>query len=83
MARYRKLPVEIDAIQHNGDPMDVLHWIEDNGWECVLHIYHKEIHIETLEGTMCCAPGWSLIRGVQGEYYPCDPDVFAQTYEAA
>ena len=37
--------------------------------------------VMTLEGEMVARPGWWIIRGVQGEFYPCDPDVFAQTYE--
>jgi len=37
--------------------------------------------VETLEGTMQGNPGDYLIRGVNGEYYPCKPDIFAKTYE--
>jgi hypothetical protein len=37
--------------------------------------------IETLEGTMRAAPGDWIITGVQGERYPCKPDIFAATYE--
>ena len=39
--------------------------------------------IETLEGEMYAAPGDWIIRGVNGEFYPCKPDVFQQTYELA
>jgi len=35
----------------------------------------------TLEGTMNASPGDYVIRGVQGEFYPCKPDVFEATYE--
>lgn len=37
--------------------------------------------IRTLEGTMLVAPGDFVIKGVQGEFYPCKPDIFAATYE--
>jgi len=37
--------------------------------------------IETREGTVVGEPGDILIRGVEGELYPCDPDIFAVTYE--
>ena len=37
--------------------------------------------IATLEGAMHANPGDWIIRGVQGEFYPCKPDVFAATYE--
>lgn len=39
------------------------------------------IAIETLEGTMAAQPGDWIIRGVQGEFYPCKPDIFAATYD--
>ena len=38
--------------------------------------------IHTLEGVMHADPGDWIIRGVQGEFYPCKPDIFEQTYEA-
>jgi hypothetical protein len=40
------------------------------------------IAIATLEGTMTASVGWWVIRGVQGEFYPRKPDIFAATYEA-
>lgn len=36
----------------------------------------------TLEGLMWVTPGDWIIRGVQGEFYPCKPDIFEATYEA-
>jgi hypothetical protein len=39
------------------------------------------IAIETLEGVMVASPGDWIIRGVQGEFYPCKPDIFEATYE--
>lgn len=38
--------------------------------------------INTLEGVMTASPGDYIIRGVNGELYPCKPDIFAKTYEA-
>ena len=37
--------------------------------------------IATLEGEMQAKPGDWIIRGVQGEFYPCKPDIFEQTYQ--
>lgn len=39
------------------------------------------IEIPTLEGVMKALSGDYIIKGVQGEFYPCKPDIFAQTYE--
>jgi hypothetical protein len=41
------------------------------------------IRIETLEGVMQAEPGDWIIKGVNGEFYPCKPDIFAKTYEVA
>ena len=41
------------------------------------------LKINTLEGCMEASPGDWIIRGVQGEFYPCKPDIFEATYEEA
>lgn len=41
----------------------------------------KEIIIHTLEGEMTASPGDFIITGVDGEQYPCKPDIFEKTYE--
>lgn len=43
----------------------------------------KEIDIPTLEGTMHASVGDYIITGVNGEIYPCKPDIFDKTYERA
>lgn len=40
-----------------------------------------EIIIQTLEGPLKASPGDWIITGVQGEQYPCKPDIFEKTYE--
>lgn len=40
-----------------------------------------ELYIETLEGTMHASAGDYIITGVNGELYPCKPDIFQKTYE--
>lgn len=39
------------------------------------------MYIETLEGTMKASVGDYIIKGVNGEFYPCKPDIFEKTYE--
>jgi hypothetical protein len=41
----------------------------------------ETIAVETREGTIVGEPGDYLIRGVDGEIYPCDPAIFDQTYD--
>ena len=46
-------------------------------------VYHSHGWIDTLEGGHIVCPGDFIITGVQGERYPCKPDIFAATYEPA
>lgn len=76
--KYRKKPVIIEAVQwkgHNfGDLTDFMH----DGYG----VDDKKITIQTLEGVMTADIGDWIIKGVKGEFYPCKPDIFEQTYEA-
>lgn len=84
--KFRKKPVVIEAMQFNrtngsvvakwcggrwhsetkpSDPTDVAEWVD----------------IPTLEGVMRASLGDWIVKGVQGEFYPCKSDIFQQTYE--
>jgi len=75
---YRKKPVVIDADIWDPKNPNARALANMHGWRIG---GDGEVYIGTLEGTMQCLPGDWLIRGVQGEYYPCKPDIFALTYE--
>ncbi len=79
--KYRKKPVVVEAMKFTDDNKNqVFHWItcsttaDFNGGKPI-------IRIQTLEGVMTAELGDYIIKGVQGEFYPCKPDVFEQTYE--
>lgn len=44
-------------------------------------IIPEHMEIDTLEGTIYASPGDVIIRGVTGEFYPCKPDIFRDTYD--
>jgi hypothetical protein len=46
-------------------------------------IWHSHGWIDTLEGGHTVCPGDWILTGVQGEHYPCKPDIFEATYESA
>ena len=78
MNKYRKLPVVIEAVVWDGsvDKMEsflTIDWGIANA--------KGELVILTLEGTMYASIGDYIIKGVQGEFYPCKPDIFKATYE--
>ncbi len=82
--KYRKLPVVIDAIEYQREEniMAVQDFFGDgNGRELLYDDAKNEYFIRTLEGDMYLTKGDFIIRGVNGEHYPCKPDIFAKTYE--
>lgn len=80
-SKFRKKPVEIHAIEYPGtNDQEVADWC--GGRLVGLGQGFWKIEIPTLEGVITASPGDWIIRGVQGEFYPCKPDIFAATYEA-
>jgi hypothetical protein len=105
MARYRKRPVVIEAVQlkwenwseicdfagvgprEEGKPHGC--YVTEDGQATDLYpgprpdspVSRIGLQIPTLEGVMLAVEGDWIIRGVQGELYPCKPDIFDQTYE--
>lgn len=88
MQKFRKKPVVIEAVQLDGNTVEIAKWLQEHGAKFLVwtHPYDSgqdEVKILTLEGTMIAEPGDWIIRGVKGEFYPCKPDIFAATYEPA
>lgn len=79
--RYRKKPVEIEAVQvdaYNYDELgEIIRWCHGHPEGHRLYV----MSVNTAEGTMYAAHDDWIIRGVEGEFYPCKPSVFAATYE--
>lgn len=91
MLKYRKKPVEIEAVQYNNLNREEIE-------KFVGKKIHQELEtetaylagkgtpqfsliIETLEGNHKAMPNDYIIKGVRGEFYPCKPDIFELTYE--
>jgi hypothetical protein len=91
MQRFRKKPVVIEAIRF--DVIDgrnngayCAHWCggryESTAKPSDPDDVSHTIVIPTLEGLMTANNGDWIIKGVQGEFYPCKPDIFEATYES-
>jgi hypothetical protein len=81
--RFRKKPVEIEAMPFDGTEAsanEILSWI---GTGASYRRGSNALFISTLEGEMTASEGDWIIKGVQGEFYPCKPSIFAATYEPA
>ena len=78
--KYRKKPVIIEALEYGSETSkaDVELFCEGN---VIMGDDPNDLWIKTLEGNMKVSMGDYIIRGIQGEYYPCKPDIFKETYE--
>lgn len=76
--KFRKKPIVIEAVQWLGNNFEELKEFMDCEWERNDDI----LIIATLEGNHQANIGDWVIKGIKGEFYPCKPDIFEQTYEA-
>lgn len=83
--KYRKKPIVVEAVRWTGANRKEIEAF------CGVGVMFGTIYepdpvsaacIPTLEGKMYTRPGDYIIKGANGEYYPCNPEVFAKTYEA-
>lgn len=75
--KYRKKPIVISAIQWKGNNRSEI--IDFVGNSAVFD--RTGLYIITLAGEMFASIGDYIIRGVDGEFYPCKSDIFRKTYE--
>lgn len=86
MPKFKKKPVVIEAVQFSGKRTpDLEKLFHPRKFPLLLDDREVEggmvLLIPTLEGVMKAKPGDWIIRGVNGEFYPCKPDIFEKTYE--
>ena len=86
MTKYRKLPVEIEALQFRYSNAGIRELREF--CSCIGAVTKArcpeaigEAEVVTLEGIMKAKEGDYIIKGIQGEFYPCKPEIFEATYE--
>lgn len=88
--RYRKKPVEVEAIQWVDNTEEIInfcgkdliaHDVFDTAWKVGMAPVCERLIIHTLEGDMIASRYDYIIKGVNGEFYPCKPDIFEKTYE--
>lgn len=76
--KYRKKPIVVEAIRYNKDFIGKAQNFCD---KMRYNPHNNEYYIETLEGTMLISEGDYIIKGVNGEFYPCKADIFEKIYE--
>lgn len=80
MAKYRKKPVVIEAVQFTGKDESV-DWLLPQLISREIGRSASKLYIKTLEGVMEANIGDYIIKGINGEFYPCKPGIFEKTYE--
>ncbi len=80
MEKFRTKPVVIEAIQFHNTKDGLAEVLAFVGYD-VVEIGGGIPVIRTLEGSMKVSDEDWIIKGVAGEFYPCKPDIFTQTYE--
>ena len=79
--KFRKKPVVIDAVQWTGgNYVSIENFLGSPRKGSFTN--NTSLVIHTIDGDVRAWPGDWIIRGVQGEFYPCKKDIFEQTYEA-
>lgn len=87
--KYRKKPVVIEAFLYDGEftgrdsNPGVPGWAMNALTTGTIWFKGGDLFISTMEGVHHASVGDYIIKGVAGEIYPCKPDIFAKTYEAA
>ena len=79
--QFRKKPVVVDAVYWDGTHCAYEEICSMSNGQCGIELAARDLFIHTLEGKMAATLGDWIIRGVQGEVYPCKPDIFEATYE--
>ncbi|MEA9983663.1 hypothetical protein [Subtercola sp. RTI3] len=88
VVKYRRMRITLQAMQFDGtleNAITVLEFVNggDKQGAATFTLGDGEplLFIATLEGVMAARPGWWIIRGVAGEFYPCEGSIFDQSYE--
>ena len=87
--KYVKKPIPIEAVEWNGlNTNEILDFSKDAFFEYYTGAYDAgagpvvaTLYIKTLEGNMKARVGDYIIKGVRGEFYPCEKTIFEETYD--
>lgn len=81
MPKFRKRPVMIEAkLYEEANHDELISWCDGYGITSIPS-GEKTIIVPTLEGKMTAKIGDWIIKGIKGEFYPCDPEIFFLTYD--
>lgn len=76
-----KKPVTIECVKWDGENIEEIKAFVGSAYIGGENDIDKRLVISTLEGDMLASVGDYIIKGVKGEFYPCKPDIFENTYD--
>ena len=79
--KYVKKPLIIEAIRYDGTTISEDEVKNFTGGIAIRIAGTRILEIPTLEGIMKVLPNDWVIKGIQGEFYPCKDDIFTRTYD--
>lgn len=79
--KYRKKPVVIEALVWLGQKVEMDKFLGSTRHHYTQKGLPNSLFIETLEGVHEARIGDYIIKGIKGEFYPCKPDIFKESYE--
>jgi hypothetical protein len=78
--KYKKKPVVIEAVRWTGSNFsEIKKFMGDT--VIAFNEQSLKISVKTLEGVITASPNDYIIKGIAGEFYPCKPKIFEETYE--
>lgn len=85
--KYRKKPIVIEAIQLTAENLEEIREFCGQAAQSIDMTYYFDkpvirLHLMTLEGRTTAKEGDYIIKGIKGEVYPCNEEIFAETYDA-
>lgn len=82
MKKYRKKPIDVDAIQWTGENIDEMClFLGSNNLTTERSPTKNHLYFWTSQGMALAKKGDYIIKEIDGEFYPCKKDLFAKTYE--
>ena len=79
--KFRKKPVIVEVVQWTGNNAPEIVEFTKGTKQYIKVENDNTVSVGTLEGLMVASLNDYIIKGVQGEFYACKPDIFEQTYE--
>lgn len=80
---FQKQPIIVEAMQYDGtseSAEELIQWSKNKLFLYENNVNVKVLLVSTLEGTLEVSETDWVIKGIQGEFYPCKADIFNETY---